>query len=49
LKLAQGLVVHEADGRYSTPAGAILRGGKAMPLRPPRRERPPLEEPERHV
>lgn len=39
LKLAQGLVVHEADGRYSTTANAVLRGGKAMPLRPPRQER----------
>lgn len=41
LKLAQGLVVHEADGRYSTIANAVLRGGKAMPLRPPRQERQP--------
>lgn len=38
LKLAQGLVVHEADGRYSQAATAVLRGGKAMALRPPRAE-----------
>ncbi|MGI9436456.1 MAG: tRNA1(Val) (adenine(37)-N6)-methyltransferase [Geminicoccaceae bacterium] len=39
MKLAQGLVVHEADGRYSTTANNVLRGGMAMPLRPPRQER----------
>ena len=38
MKLAQGLVVHEADGRYSTLANGVLRAGKAMPLRPPRQE-----------
>ena len=40
LKLAQGLVVHEADGRYSETANGILRAGKAMPLRPPRQDVP---------
>lgn len=40
MKLAPGLVVHDADGRYSSVANAVLRGGKAMPLRPPRQERP---------
>lgn len=39
MKLAPGLVVHEADGRYSSIANAVLRAGKAMPLRPPRQER----------
>ena len=39
MKIAPGLVVHEADGRYSTIANAVLRNGKAMPLRPPRQER----------
>ena len=39
LKLAPGLVVHEADGRYTATANNVLRAGKAMPLRPPRRER----------
>ncbi len=41
LKLAPGLVVHEADGRYTAIANAVLRSGKAMPLRPPRQERSP--------
>lgn len=36
LRLARGLVVHEADGRYSQTANAVLRAGKALPLRPPR-------------
>jgi tRNA1(Val) A37 N6-methylase TrmN6 len=55
LRLAQGLVVHEADGRYSATANAVLRGGKAMPLRPPRHEksqrqgRPPQREGQRHA
>ncbi len=40
LRLAQGLVVHEADGRYSETANAVLRAGKAMPLRPPRQDAP---------
>lgn len=44
LKLAQGLVVHEADGRYSQTANAVLRAGKAMPLRPPRQDRSPRQE-----
>lgn len=44
LRLAQGLVVHEADGRYSQTANAVLRAGKAMPLRPPRAERSPRQE-----
>jgi tRNA1(Val) A37 N6-methylase TrmN6 len=39
MKLAPGLVVHEADGRYSATASAVLRDGKALPLRPPRQER----------
>lgn len=39
LKLAPGLVVHEADGRYTATANSVLRAGKAMPLRPPRQER----------
>ncbi len=39
MRLAPGLVVHEADGRYSQVANAVLRAGKAMPLRPPRQER----------
>ena len=43
LKLARGLIVHEADGRYSQIASAVLRGGKAMPLRPPRQERQPRQ------
>ena len=49
LRLAQGLVVHEADGRYSQTASAVLRNGKALPLRPPRAERPPraAERPQR--
>ncbi|MEZ5932071.1 MAG: hypothetical protein R3F54_08990 [Alphaproteobacteria bacterium] len=38
LRLAQGLVVHEADGRYSATASGVLRDGKPMPLRPPRTE-----------
>ena len=38
VKLAPGLVVHEADGRYSSIANDVLRASKAMPLRPPRRE-----------
>ncbi|MGI9419088.1 MAG: tRNA1(Val) (adenine(37)-N6)-methyltransferase [Geminicoccaceae bacterium] len=44
LKLARGLVVHEADGRYSQTASAVLRAGKSMPLRPPRQERTPRQE-----
>jgi hypothetical protein len=39
MKLAPGLVVHEADGRYTATASAVLRDGKALPLRPPRQER----------
>ncbi len=39
LKLAQGLVVHEDDGRYTTIAAEVLRAGKGLPLRPPRQER----------
>ncbi len=38
MKLAPGLVVHEADGRYSSIANGVLRDGTAMPLRPPRQE-----------
>lgn len=52
LKLAQGLVVHEADGRYSEAATAVLRGGQAMPLRPPRQakaEPHPFQESRRHA
>ena len=52
LKLAQGLVVHEADGRYCQTANNILRAGKAMPLRPPRPpqvERPPRAERSPHA
>jgi tRNA1(Val) A37 N6-methylase TrmN6 len=41
LKLAQGLIVHEADGRYSAIANAVLRAGEAMPLRPPRQDAVP--------
>ena len=44
LKLAQGLVVHEQDGRYTQLANAVLRAGKAMPLRPPRQERSARQE-----
>jgi len=44
LRLAQGLAVHEADGRYTQTANAVLRAGKAMPLRPPRADRPPRAE-----
>jgi len=36
MKLAPGLVVHEANGQYSTVAKGVLRGGKELPLRPPR-------------
>jgi tRNA1(Val) A37 N6-methylase TrmN6 len=32
LRLAQGLVLHEPDGRYSATAEAILRHAKALPL-----------------
>lgn len=39
MRLAPGLVVHEADGRYSSIANGVLRAGKAMLLRPPRQER----------
>ena len=39
LKLAQGLVVHQDDGRYTPGAAGILRNGDAMPLRPRRQER----------
>ena len=45
LRLAQGLIVHEEDGRYSEIANGILRTGNAMLLRPPRTERQPREEP----
>ena len=31
-KLLQGLVLHEADGRYTEAAEAVLRGGAALPL-----------------
>jgi tRNA1(Val) A37 N6-methylase TrmN6 len=31
-KLLQGLVLHEADGRYSEAAEAVLRGGEALLL-----------------
>ena len=30
-RLAPGLVLHEADGRYTAAADAILRGGDALP------------------
>ncbi len=32
MALAAGLVLHEADGRYTPQAGAILRDGKALAL-----------------
>lgn len=31
LKLLPGLVLHEADGRYSAAAEAVLRGGQGLP------------------
>ncbi|MGE3784862.1 MAG: tRNA1(Val) (adenine(37)-N6)-methyltransferase [Alphaproteobacteria bacterium] len=31
-RLAAGLVLHEADGRFTVAAEAVLRGGKALPL-----------------
>jgi tRNA1(Val) A37 N6-methylase TrmN6 len=31
-RLAAGLVLHEADGRFTAAAEAVLRGGEAMPL-----------------
>jgi tRNA1(Val) A37 N6-methylase TrmN6 len=31
-RLAPGLVLHEADGRFTAAAEAVLRGGEAMPL-----------------
>jgi hypothetical protein len=39
MKLTPGLVVHEADGRYSAMADAVLRHGAALPLQPPHQER----------
>lgn len=32
LSLRQGLVLHEADGRYTSQADAVLRHGEALPL-----------------
>jgi tRNA1(Val) A37 N6-methylase TrmN6 len=32
LVVASGLVLHEADGKYSAPANAILRDGAELPL-----------------
>jgi tRNA1(Val) A37 N6-methylase TrmN6 len=32
VKLLPGLVLHEADGRYSNEAEAVLRGGAALPV-----------------
>jgi tRNA1(Val) A37 N6-methylase TrmN6 len=32
VKLLPGLVLHEADGRYSNKAEAVLRGGAALPV-----------------
>jgi tRNA1(Val) A37 N6-methylase TrmN6 len=32
LRLAQGLVLHEPDGRYSAAAEAVLRHAEALPL-----------------
>ena len=32
LVMAPGLVLHQADGRYTVAAEAILRGGAALPL-----------------
>ncbi|MGH6747919.1 MAG: tRNA1(Val) (adenine(37)-N6)-methyltransferase [Methyloceanibacter sp.] len=32
IKLLQGLVLHEADGRYTSEAEEVLRGGAALPL-----------------
>jgi tRNA1(Val) A37 N6-methylase TrmN6 len=34
LKLLPGLVLHEADGRYTDPAEAVLRGGEPLVLAP---------------
>jgi tRNA1(Val) A37 N6-methylase TrmN6 len=31
-RLAPGLVLHEADGRFTAAAGAVLRGGEALVL-----------------
>jgi tRNA1(Val) A37 N6-methylase TrmN6 len=31
-RLAVGLVLHEADGRFSPAAEAVLRGGEALAL-----------------
>jgi tRNA1(Val) A37 N6-methylase TrmN6 len=31
-RLAAGLVLHEADGRFTAAAEAVLRGGEALPL-----------------
>lgn len=31
-RLAAGLVLHEADGRFTAAAEAVLRGGAALPL-----------------
>jgi tRNA1(Val) A37 N6-methylase TrmN6 len=31
-RLAVGLVLHEADGRFSAAAEAVLRGGEALQL-----------------
>lgn len=33
LKILQGLVLHEADGRYTAEAEAVLRGGEALKLK----------------
>jgi tRNA1(Val) A37 N6-methylase TrmN6 len=32
LRLLQGLVMHEADGRYTAKAEAVLRQGEAVKL-----------------
>ena len=32
LKLLRGLVMHEADGRYTAKAEAVLRHGEALEL-----------------
>lgn len=39
LLLHPGLVLHEADGRYTADAAAVLRGEAAIPLHPPVRPR----------
>jgi hypothetical protein len=31
-RLAAGLVLHEADGRFTAAADAVLRGGEALIL-----------------